>query len=218
MSGVCATCNVWLLGKPIYHCCKIITRGECFAAFTGIIQITCQAASAALILVLVLIFARSQPFESPDEFAKIKLVGQISLVCTLGSFLLSLSVYSVKPHLIDAVANFFGLTAAFLAVTQYFPQIYTTFTLKHAGTFSIPMMCIQTPGGYLWTWSLAQTTKWSTWLPYLTTAMLQNVLLVLAVYYEWQNAKKLQRLAPELHQEATETDALLPSNIRRHTD
>jgi len=79
--------------------------------------------------------------------------------------------------------------AAILAAVQYFPQIWTTYTLRHVGSLSIPMMCIQTPGGFLFAGSLAARLGiegWSTWGVYLVTACLQGVLLAMAIYFEVQ--------------------------------
>lgn len=83
--------------------------------------------------------------------------------------------------------------AAILASVQYFPQIYTTFRLKAVASLSIPMMCIQTPGGYVWAASLAARLGregWSTWGIFVITATLQGVMLVLAIYYEYINPQK----------------------------
>lgn len=49
------------------------------------------------------------------------------------------------------------------------------------------MMCIQTPGGFLFAASLYARLGpkgWSTWAIYLLTALMQGCVLVLAVYYE----------------------------------
>lgn len=84
-------------------------------------------------------------------------------------------------------ANFLGVMAAVLAAVQYIPQIYTTYHIKHVGSLSIPMMCIQTPGGYLFAVNLFLRLGWdgwSTWGIYLFTATMQGVLLFMAVYYE----------------------------------
>lgn len=84
-------------------------------------------------------------------------------------------------------ANFLGIMAALLASIQYFPQIYTTLRLRCVGSLSIPMMCFQTPGGFLWAASLAVRVGkegWSTWAVFLLTASLQGVLLFMALYFE----------------------------------
>ena len=80
-----------------------------------------------------------------------------------------------------------GLMAAALAAVQYIPQIYTTYHLKHVGSLSIPMMCIQTPGGFLFAGSLFARLGWggwSSWGIFLLTAIMQGILLGMAIYYE----------------------------------
>jgi uncharacterized protein with PQ loop repeat len=178
--------------------------GECFAALLGIIQITLQALMASLMYVYdgfcfatikaltSLIFALAYTDverEPPEEFAKLVTVGKVCLTHFILSVGLSFYVFFYDIRYIAFVANVMGLLGAILAILQYFPQIYTTYSLKHAGSLSIPMMCLQTPGGFILTASLAarEGTTWSSWLPYLTAAVLQGIVLVLAVYYETRN-------------------------------
>lgn len=55
------------------------------------------------------------------------------------------------------------------------------------GSLSIPMMCIQTPGSFVWVGSLAARfgwEGWSTWGIYLVTGILQGCLLVMAITFE----------------------------------
>lgn len=198
-SGICAVCNILLLGKPVYSCCRVVSGGECFAASLGIAQITLQASMAALIVVLALIFARKPPYQTPEEYAKIVLVGEMSLLALLCSAIPAFYVYYYHPQHVNSVANLFGLAGAALAVLQYFPQIYTTATLQHAGSLSIPMMCLQTPGGFVWAASLAQRegTTWSSWLPYFTAATLQGIVLVMAVYFEQRNKRQALSIAAQ---------------------
>lgn len=70
---------------------------------------------------------------------------------------------------------------------KYVPQITTTYRLKHPGTLSIGMMCIQTPGGFIFTMTLFFTkgSHWSSWVSYLVAALLQGTLLLLCIYYEY---------------------------------
>ena len=46
-------------------------------------------------------------------------------------------------------ATFLGVSSAVLAALQYAPQIVHTYRLKLVGALSIPMMLIQTPGGFI---------------------------------------------------------------------
>jgi hypothetical protein len=98
----------------------------------------------------------------------------------------------VAPEKLDIWAPALGLTGAILAAIQYMPQIWTTYHLKHVGSLSIPMMCIQTPGGFLFAGSLFARLGWggwSSWGIFLLTAFMQGILLSLAIYYEVQARK-----------------------------
>jgi len=88
-------------------------------------------------------------------------------------------------------ANFLGVQSTILASIQYVPQLYTTWRLKHVGSLSIPMMCIQTPGSFVWAVSLAmrEGTRWSSWATYVVTGMLQGGLLVMCVMWEIQERR-----------------------------
>jgi hypothetical protein len=58
------------------------------------------------------------------------------------------------------------------------------------------MMCIQTPGSFVWAGSLAARVGWegwSTWGVYVVTGILQGCVLSLGIYYEL----KSRRLAKE---------------------
>ena len=48
------------------------------------------------------------------------------------------------------------------------------------------MMCIQTPGSFVWAISLAmrEGTRWSSWATYVVTGTLQGGLLVMCVIWE----------------------------------
>ena len=51
-------------------------------------------------------------------------------------------------------AIFLGVSSALLAAFQYAPQIVHTYRLKLVGALSIPMMLIQTPGGFIMVFSI----------------------------------------------------------------
>jgi hypothetical protein len=107
--------------------------------------------------------------------------------------ILSLYFLSFTPNLAQSWANFLGIASAALASIQYFPQIYTTFSLKRVGSLSIPMMCIQTPGSFIWAASLAArygAEGWSTWGVYVFTGCLQGVLLGMGIHFEVARRRK----------------------------
>ena len=61
--------------------------------------------------------------------------------------------------------------------------------MGRVGSLSIPMMCVQTPGGFLWSAALASRLGWegwSAWGIYLITATMQGILLILGLFFEFQ--------------------------------
>lgn len=54
------------------------------------------------------------------------------------------------------------------------------------------MMCIQTPGSFVWAISLAtrEGTAWSSWITYVVTGILQGCLLAMCVMFEAKERKE----------------------------
>ena len=146
-------------------------------------------------LILFLIFFRYQQANVPSdelrgESPKWQTAITVGLLCVFHGLIVIIltGVFTIalRSHL-DFWANFLGVMAAVLAGIQYIPQIWTTYHLKHVGSLSIPMMCIQTPGGFLFAASLYARlgmAGWSTWAIYLLTATMQGTVLSMAIYYE----------------------------------
>lgn len=83
-----------------------------------------------------------------------------------------------------------------LAAVQFIPQFFTTWRLQAAGSLSIPTMCIQTPGSFVWAASLAQRlgpAGWSLWGIYLVTGCLQGSVLTLCIYFELRERRRRKR-------------------------
>lgn len=121
------------------------------------------------------------------------MVASLTLLHGLVVIVVTTILEYVAPQKLDTWAPALGLMAAILAAVQYFPQIWTTYHLKHVGSLSIPMMCIQTPGGFLFAGSLFARLGWpgwSSWGIFLLTAAMQGILLALAIYYEVQARKE----------------------------
>lgn len=100
-------------------------------------------------------------------------------------------VYAAPSHL-RGWANFLGLLGTLLAAIQYFPQILTTWRLQETGSLSVPMMCIQTPGSFVFAASLAVRLGpggWSAWGLFIFTGCLQGCLLVMSLGFVWRDMK-----------------------------
>jgi uncharacterized protein with PQ loop repeat len=176
-------------------CCKELGGFDCAAGLLGIAQLGAQWLCFALIFVLYLIFFRYREANVPQSELSGKpprwqTAVMVGLTCVLhGLIVIVLSgVFTLAlPTHLNFWANFLGVMSAILAAIQYLPQIWTTYQLKHVGSLSIPMMCIQTPGGLLFAASLFGRlgwAGWSTWTIYLLTAFMQGSLLVMGISYE----------------------------------
>ncbi|KAJ5539894.1 hypothetical protein N7513_008226 [Penicillium frequentans] len=167
-SGTSAFANILVFPKTAQDvaCCKEIDGLACFAGLLGVVQVGAQWLSFFFILLLfVIYFPRATSATDPaasvsstSSGATYRTALSITAIClfhALATFIISVVFALRQPGALPAWANFLGILSAILASIQYFPQIYTTFRLRHVGSLSIPMMCIQTPGSLVWAASLA---------------------------------------------------------------
>ncbi|GAA5862856.1 hypothetical protein JCM3774_006664 [Rhodotorula dairenensis] len=79
-----------------------------------------------------------------------------------------------------------GLMSVVLACVQYTPQLVHTYQRKLVGSLSIPMMMIQTPGSFVFVYTLAirPNVDVTGWLTYFITGLLQGYLLILCILYK----------------------------------
>lgn len=68
-----------------------------------------------------------------------------------------------RPREIQLWATFLGVSSGILAAVQYAPQLQRTYSLKLVGALSMPMMLIQSPGGFIMAASIAMKpgTDWT---------------------------------------------------------
>lgn len=74
------------------------------------------------------------------------------------------------------------------------------------------MMCIQTPGSFVWVGSLAGrlgVAGWSTWGIYLVTGVLQGILLIMAIGFEVRDRR---------NQKKNDSDGPVPNGQERNGD
>ncbi|KAF1919642.1 PQ loop repeat protein-like protein, partial [Ampelomyces quisqualis] len=202
VSGTASIANILTLPESTTDmaCCKEIGRFPCAAALLGIAQIGVQWSCFFFIMLLFLIFFPRNP--KPDQvdeqdanlptWKEAVLVLAVSLafftVALLGSIIF---VYAVPSH-VRSWANFLGLLATGLAAIQYVPQIMMTWKLQETGSLSVPMMCIQTPGSFVFAASLAVRLGpggWSAWGLFIFTGCLQGCLLAMSLWFIWRDRK-----------------------------
>jgi hypothetical protein len=120
----------------------------------------------------------------------------VTAVCVVHAFttaIVSVAMVVWYPQHLEAYAGVLGVLAAGLAAVQYLPQLYTTWKLETVGSLSIPMMCLQTPGSFVWAASLMVRygwAGWSTWGLLVVTGCLQGSVLALGGFYELSARRK----------------------------
>jgi len=103
--------------------------------------------------------------------------------CVVGSVF----VRYLFPASMRRWADVLGVGGGLLAMTQYIPQIRTTYKAGKVASLSIPMMCIQTPGSFVFAFSLwlrLGWLGWSSWGIFVVTGVLQGCLLIMGLSYE----------------------------------
>ncbi|KAA8571230.1 hypothetical protein MFRU_055g00340 [Monilinia fructicola] len=194
-SGTCAFTNIIVLpaSRADVACCRTVSTLECAAGLLGIAQVGVQWFCFSVILLLFMVFfPRTPTLPILDDHTKQhtwRTAVTVALICLLHGFvtiIISVSLALARPNALGVWANILGITATILAAIQYLPQIWLTYNLGHIGSLSIPMMCIQTPGSFLWSGSLAARLGWggwSTWGVFLVTGCLQGCLLALGISF-----------------------------------
>ncbi|KAH8809052.1 hypothetical protein F5884DRAFT_794317 [Xylogone sp. PMI_703] len=174
-------------------CCKTVSAFECAAGLLGIAQVGVQWFCFWVILLLFLIFFPREPalpYNTDVKQHTWRTAVSVAITCVI-HLLIVLVVSSVlvlgHPDRLGLWANILGVMGSILAGTQYLPQIWMTYHLRHVGSLSIPTMLIQAPGSFVWAGSLAARLGWegwSTWSILLFTGMLQVCLLSMGIYFE----------------------------------
>lgn len=212
VSATASFTNILTLPETIKDipCCQEINGTACMAALLGVTQIFVQWGCFSFILYLFLLFfprsdkhgdsPRSTPSvrEHPKDsnalptWKEALIVLYISLAFLIFCFTGSLMMFFGYRSHMRAWANSLGIFGAILAGIQYLPQIYTTWKRQAVGSLSVPMMCMQTPGSFVFAASLyARVGKkgWSVWALFILTGCLQGCLLVMSLWFLWREHK-----------------------------
>ncbi|KAH6614057.1 PQ loop repeat protein-like protein [Boeremia exigua] len=219
VSGTASIANILTLPESTRDmaCCKEIGRFPCAAALLGIAQIGVQWTCFFFIMMLFLIFfprplipgidqdAEEEDISKMPTWKEAVLVLAVSLAFFIFAFIGSVVfVYAVPSH-VRGWANFLGLLATVLAAIQYIPQIITTWRLQEPGSLSVLMMCIQTPGSFVFAASLYArlgSGGWSAWGLFIFTGCLQGCLLAMSLSFLWRDRQVQKRLEQEASPDA----------------
>lgn len=172
--------NLMVLDRPVFACCRSdLSCFECTAQLIGLLQLFGAVMGPTLIFAFAYKFAPEGPLGKQMYILRMVLLG-----VNFGVWLQVMGI--TDPRYTTNFAGGLGLLAMAIGTVQYIPQLITTFRLKHAGSLSIGMMCVQIPGACLWVLSLARLkdSNWTTWGPIALAASFQTCLLVMAVYFK----------------------------------
>ncbi|KAJ2827904.1 hypothetical protein IWW50_001653, partial [Coemansia erecta] len=204
------------------------TLGVCVASLLGIVQVCIQGGMFYITFVLYMAFFPEQnkyAEAGSDDEAQPLLLGRlrratlewqtalwvsaaVAVHATVCIFMSALLVAVVGPYAAPTRtwASLLGLFSLCLTCLQFFPQIVKTWRSRAVGALSIPMMLMQTPGGFLFAYSIAirPGVNWSSWISTFVAATLQGVLLAICLVFDAREKRALVAEAPEQAEEAGE--------------
>ena len=156
------------------------------------------------LLLFLLFFPRASPMEpsSTNSSAQpsYKTAILVTTACGINALLtlvVSFLVIHLAPASLQGYASALGVAGTLLAGAQYFPQIFTTWRLQSVGSLSIPMMCIQTPGSFVFAGNLAARlgwAGWSTWGLFIFTGILQGTVLAMGISFAIRDRRKRREM------------------------
>jgi len=211
--------NMVVMQRTVIKCCRFYSPLDCLETVAGVIQVGTQWFLFSVILVLyMLYFPPHLKYVTldldadelgPSERIKTDLKSdtwRLSITLSWIVFIhfasftfITITLLLSSPSdpsgtvrsLLTNWATFLGLASAVLAALQYAPQILYTYRRKLVGALSIPMMLIQTPGGFIMAISIMirPGTNWTSWIMFLVAAIMQGVLLVMCLFWKVRQRK-----------------------------
>jgi len=93
-----------------------------------------------------------------------------------------------RTQLSDAVS----VIASVCNIVTWLPQIWQTYRLKSPGALSVGMLLLQAPGALVVIifQGILEHKGPQTWAPYVATGTQQTILIVMCLYYTWQERRK----------------------------
>ncbi|KAI0046323.1 hypothetical protein FA95DRAFT_1542653 [Auriscalpium vulgare] len=212
--------NMIIMQWGVLRCCRFYTALNCLETIAGVLQVVTQWFLFTVILGLYMIYypqhlkyttvAIDAHDSRPPSHIKTNIKSHnwrlsivlswvvlihILLITFVTFLLISTSPSdpsgSVRSRQLSLWATFLGVSSAVLAALQYAPQLVHTYRLKLVGALSIPMMMIQTPGGFIMVLSIALRpgTDWTSWIQFLVAAIMQAFLLGMCVSWKVRQHK-----------------------------
>ncbi|TFY53910.1 hypothetical protein EVG20_g9917 [Dentipellis fragilis] len=212
--------NMIVMQWGVIRCCHVYTAGDCLETIAGVLQVISQWFLFTVIFALYMTYyppslkyatvAVDAHDSRPTQFLKTNIktdewrlsiiLSWVTLIHII--FITFVTFFLLLTHPIDPSgeirsrqlsiwATFLGVTSGILAAMQYAPQLAHTYRHKVVGALSIPMMLIQSPGGFIMVLSIALRpgTNWTSWIQFLVAAMMQAGLLVMCIFWKFRQQR-----------------------------
>jgi len=233
LSNMMTMVNAIMLNWTEIQCCEELPFGKCLEAIVPLVQLAGPTICTFITFALTMVYAdhmteqqklteetlRLNSRKSAENFFDyIFGVNSFIVQCFIASIIITIiaSAGGVLMMVFAGVTNDYtiiyakvaGILAVVLLMVMYIPQLYTTYKAKHTGSLSVITLLIQAPGSIAVCYfdAILSHLSWTTWMPYLVSAIQQIVLIFMCIYYHFRN-KRLSQKGETL--ETTETDPLL---------
>lgn len=86
----------------------------------------------------------------------------------------------------------YGIISTVATIIMWLPQIILTYRKRDPGSLSLLMLLLQFPGGVaaVYFQAIMEQESFTTWSPYLASALEQLILIILIVYYKFKRSHK----------------------------
>jgi uncharacterized protein with PQ loop repeat len=230
LSNMNTTVNAFILNWNEIQCCQKLSAGKCIENLVPLAQLGSPTICTFVIFALTCLYSNRLNDKEVIVQAELKanmrrsaidfiefVFGSYSFVRPLfvasiiltfamcGAGALMMIFLGVHHKGTILYADVIGICAVVFLMVMYIPQLYTTYKAKHQGSLSITTLVIQCPGSLAVVYfdAFQSHLSWTTWVPFLVSAIQQFVLIVMCIYYYIRNRKKNL---------SSETAPLLPSS------
>lgn len=161
---------------------------QCCYNLLGLFQTLAQVFMFYSVFALYFIYfppAKKSTQDWRHSIKALKITGVFVAISSLSSLVVVLCC-KVPSGVVTAWTTLLALIALVSSTIQFVPQIIRTYKLKMVGALSVPAMMMQTPGSFLFCYTIAISpgTNFTSWITYFVGGCLQGILLVLCFYYQ----------------------------------
>lgn len=197
--------GIVLYSHLLHNCTRYNTYSICLLNGLGVAQLSVGFFMFLCLFSLYFIYYPAAAKYNEQDRTRLKPEWESSLLVlflAIGSIFMftfiSILLLSLLPTVIPTLqpglhpwlilwGSILGYFSALCSGIQYIPQIHKTWIIRSAGSLSIPMMGIQSPGTLFFIYVLTRRpgVHYTTWLPFVIGAILQGVVLALCIYFEY---------------------------------